>query len=528
MGAYQIENPELRRTGNSRHIEATPQGSLTVALMSAAFVFLYLNLFYLPFTPIYLFVDQVTQLYDARRMLDGLVIYKDFFQVTPPGTQAVYLILFKLFGVHTWIPNVMLIVLGLSIMGLMVVIGRKVVPAKTALLAAALFLVIPFRSQFDATHHWYSTVATLGGLALVIEARTWWRVAAAGGLFGLSSCFTQMRGLPAIIAVALFLLWESRLRRQTWRCFWKFQLHLWWPFGAVLVGFNAYFAWQAGLSKLLYDTVVFGLRYYPAETWNTYRVYMIDVPRFHPWYRLPALAIFLSIHLLIPLIYILFFVRYWSAAKQNPIPQWDRLMLLSLTGLFLFLGMASAPSWLRICAVSPPGVILFAWFWNSPGKFHRHRIKAIWIMVMLLAIGECAERGVRWHRQINLPIGRVAMMNPDHYASLEYFLRRTKPGDYFFGDEMFNYLLDLRDPAVVPYVTGSDYTRPLQVENVIEGLKTHRVKFALWANSLDLPPPRFGGKNNLAPLRHYLERYYHYVDDPPNGMLVLERNADRQ
>ena len=228
-----------------------------------------------------------------------------------------------------------------------------------------------------------------------MEARSPLRLAGAGALFGLSSCFTQMRGLPAALGVAVFLIWEARRNHQNIRRFWKSQFQLWCPFVTVLVGFNAYFAWQAGLHNVLYDTVIFGLRYYPSEAWNNYRVYMIDMPRFHPWYRLPALGIFLSIHLLIPLIYILFFARYWTTANQRPDAPWDRLMLLNLTGLFLFLGMAPAPSWLRICAVSPPGLILFVWFWNSPGRFRRLRVKAIWVLVLLLALGECTEREVR-------------------------------------------------------------------------------------------------------------------------------------
>src|SRR5215472_14877750 len=138
MGVQQLDSPQPQGAGGSRQPDARRCRTFTFALFAVGFVFLYVNLFYPPCTPIYLFVDQVTQLFDARRMLDGLVLYKDFFQVTPPGTQVAYLLLFKLFGVRTWIPNVMLIVLGLSIMGLMMVIGRKVIPAKGALLAAAL------------------------------------------------------------------------------------------------------------------------------------------------------------------------------------------------------------------------------------------------------------------------------------------------------------------------------------------------------------------------------------------------------
>jgi len=506
-------------------LRGRPAVLLTLTLLAGGFAFLYLNLFYLPNTPIHLFVDQVTLLFDARRMFGGQMIYRDFFQFTLPATQVVYFSLFKVFGVRTWIPNAMLIVLGVGTMALMTQISRKVIPGKAAYLPAVLFLVVPFRSQFDATHHWYSTLAVMGALALLMEARTPARLAGSGALFGLSTCFTQTRGLPAAAAVALFLLWEARRSGTSLRKFWKLQSYLWWPFGGVLVGFNAYFAWETGLGKFLSDTILFGLRYYPTFAWNTYRVYMIDVPAFHPWYRLPALAIFLSVHLLIPLIYILFFVRYWTTRRQSPEQPWDRLMLINLTGFFIFLGVAGAPSWLRICAVSPPGVILFVWFWNSSGRTRGFRIKAIWILALLVALGECAEREVRWHRDLNLPTGRIAMMNPVHFESVQYFLRRTRPGDYFFGDEMYNYLLDLRDPARVPYVTGSDYTRPAQVQNIIQGLKMHSVKFVLWDYELDMPPPSYGGRNHLGPLRDYLKSHYHAVKTFPDGGIVLEKDT---
>lgn len=499
---------------------------LTTSILSGGLVFLYLNLFYLPNTPIHLFVDQVTILFDARRMFDGQLIYRDFFQFVLPATQVVYLSLFKIFGVRAWIPNTMLIVLGISIMFLMILIARKVLPGKAAFLPAVLFLVVPFRSQLDATHHWYSTLVVMAALAVLMEARTPRRLAIAGALFGLSSCFTQSRGLPAAVGVALFLWWEARGRGCTSREFWKSQFDLWWPFCAVMIGFNAYFAWETGLGKFLNDTIVYCLRYYPTVAWNTYRVYMIDAPNFHPWYRLPALALFLSIHLLIPLIYILFFVRYWTTHRQRPQQPWDRLMLINLTGFFIFLGVIGAPSWLRICAVSPPGVILFVWFWNSPGRLRNLRVQVVWILAILIALGECAERRIHWHRDLNLPVGRMAMMTPSHYKEVRYFLRRTRPGEYFFGDEMYDYLLDLKDPARVPSIAGTSYTRPRQVRNIIHELETHSVKFVLWADSLDMPPPSYGGRNNLGPLHDYLIHHYHFIREFVNGVMVYEKDGE--
>jgi len=59
-------------------------------------------------------------LLNARRMLEGQVLYRDFFDYLAPGTDAIYFALFKLFGPRTWIPNAMFLLLGMGFLGLSV------------------------------------------------------------------------------------------------------------------------------------------------------------------------------------------------------------------------------------------------------------------------------------------------------------------------------------------------------------------------------------------------------------------------
>ena len=87
-------------------------------LLFGALVFLYLHLFILPHTAIWRGGDQTIQLLNAMRMREGQVIYRDFFHFLLPGTELVYLALFKIFGLWVWIPNVMLIVLGLGFLAI--------------------------------------------------------------------------------------------------------------------------------------------------------------------------------------------------------------------------------------------------------------------------------------------------------------------------------------------------------------------------------------------------------------------------
>ena len=148
--------------------------------MPGALVFLYLLLFILLRTPIFTVGDQSIYLLNAARVVRGEVIYRDFFQFTPPGTEMIYATLFRLFGVRAWVPETMLVLLGASLAGLAISITDSIIRGRSVLLPGILFLVIPFRNSLDATHHWYSTLAVIAALRVVIEWRDQRHLAARG------------------------------------------------------------------------------------------------------------------------------------------------------------------------------------------------------------------------------------------------------------------------------------------------------------------------------------------------------------
>lgn len=143
-------------------------------------LFLYLDIFVLPATPTWFGGrTQAIHSHNAARMLDGEMIYRDFFQYTPPGTELVYLALFKLFGVRAWIPSGVLVALGLGCALLSIVISRRLLPSPTCYLPGLLFLATAYQRNLDASHHWYSVLAVMAALAVVIEQRTPRRLTAA-------------------------------------------------------------------------------------------------------------------------------------------------------------------------------------------------------------------------------------------------------------------------------------------------------------------------------------------------------------
>lgn len=475
-------------------------------------IFLYL-LFFAPLrTPIYLPGDVSVYLLNAQRILHGEVMYKDFFQFTPPGTELVYLSLFRLLGPCIWIPNVMLFVLGLALSWLSVAISRKVMSGWAVFLPGLLFLTCAFFSFLDATHHWYSVLAVMTAVAVVIERRTPPRLAAVGVLCGFASFFTQARGLLGLVGFAIFLVWEHR--RKNTKGLLKDEVCLVSPFLTTVVATNAYFVWKAGLARFFWCIVTFGVRYYPAEPFNTYQTYLSNPPPLRPWYALPLLLVYLSIHILVPATYLLFLVRYRKQAKVHLDLPWDRLMLVNLTGLLMFISIAPAPGFYRLCAVSLPAWITLAWLLTLPGKPERALTVLAWAFGFLMTVLDPVK--VQRHAQIrvHLPSGSAAFSDASLCERYQWIAEHTRPGEFFFEADWADIYvaLGLRNPAPVPFVTNTGYTTPEQVQEVVEALQTHPVRLVLWSPDVDIPQRGVPlSSDHLHPLRMYLRNYYHIV-----------------
>lgn len=438
----------------------------------------------------------------------------------------VYLVAFRLLGVQAWIPNLVLVWLGVGMVWVSVVIARKLWRGWPVFLPGLLFLTFAFRTRPDASHHWYSSLASLAATAVLIEKRTPARLAAAGALCGLASWFTQTRGAAAVLGLLVFLWWDERTKSDC--CHWPFRsgAEVLSVYLATVLGFSSYFAWRAGPGRFFSSTVGFVVRYWSADTdWNSLSVYMSELPTYLSWNRLPGLFIYLFIHALLPLVYIAFFFRYRHWRGSRPNEPWDRLMLVNLVGLSLFLGIASAPNLSRLCAVSLPALIVLVWLIRSgegPGGF---LLKSLGTLALALAILSTVRTQIRWRGYLDLPIGRAAFQDPIHYEEVQWLLNRTRAGEFFYEaylPEMY-FPLALRNPAPISYVTPTDFTRPEQVQAVIEGLDRHSVRYVVWSREVDLRTRNRPQADHLGPLRAYLWSHYRMAKVFSNFDVVWER-----
>jgi hypothetical protein len=289
-----------------------------------------------------------------------------------------------------------------------------------------------------------------------------------------------------------------------------------------LAAFNAYFVWKVGLKQFIYYTITFVAKYYSADETSTWRTYMVGHPSIHERANWPDLVTWPFIHFLVPMIYVLFFVRYWREEGKLTREQWERLMLVNTTGLSLFLSIASAPAWNRLYTISLFAFILLVWFLSFPFKLETILRRMLWAAVAILALMHPVVTQTRWKAYLDLPTGRTAFFERGNYQETKWVMERTRPGDYFFGDHLTAFNLRLQNPSRVAFIRPNNFTRPGQIENLVQGLEAHQVRFVSWYEGLDDPMAIDG--NHLAPLRNYLEQHYHIAKRFSNGHKIWERN----
>jgi hypothetical protein len=455
-------------------------------------MFLALNLWSPNGTPYLLGGDEQVFWMNAQRMLQGELIYRDFFQFTPPGTDVVYLGAFLLFGSRIWVPNIVVLVLGTALCGLCFRISTLIMKPSQAALATALFLVIAYGRWLDATHHWFSTLAVMGAVAVLMTAQTPTKTILAGALLGTASFFTQTRGISAAIGVAGFLLWDRFQSDASWRWLVERLLQLLLSFAIAWFILSGYFIDAVGLSNLLYFQTGYVLHYVTSGMDSLHR-HEVDVLS---WPLRDVLA-----YITIAAIYVISFWRWSRASRKISSLDARRLTLLTFVGAALFVEVAQSPNILRVDSVALPCLILLVRLMGDCApNLYKYGAALIWLGTIGLGVHRIWYRNLERAVIEELPAGRIAAL-PATIEKLDWIARHTRPGQYFFQDSYQSvYLpLALRIPA---YTFLDRQTRPDFVERDIRELQAKRVQHVLWS---PLDRPRF------TEFEHFLAQYYQHV-----------------
>ncbi|ADV83477.1 hypothetical protein [Terriglobus saanensis] len=464
-----------------------------------ALLFLYLRTFRVPIVPFAVNGDEILFFSRALRILHGQVIYRDFFELVTPGTELLYALGFRLFGVRGWVMEAWHIVLGTSLCLVITSIARRILRGAAVFLPMLLFLAFDLSSAMDVTHHWWGTLAALSAVAVLMPGQESWRIVVAGGLCGIATLFTQVQGALALLAFIAFLVF---LRGNGTVRFWKQIGLLLLPFICLCTSVLGYYAYEAGTRRLVYDLLIFPLTGL-SGTVNSPRTYLHQLPRLHGAGDLVRWIPFLVIYSLVPYVYFLS-LRDLSKIKDGPTQdQRKQLVLLNLVGLDLCLAVSSGPTFFRLCTVAPPALLLCVVMIYQPGEVRKLARYTLWCVSVASMIWLPIHRQMQWHRPLLLPTGKITFTDKGQWQEMGWLLQRTSPGDIVFNQSAMTLYLGLENPTHAEFVNNDDFTSVQDVKLILDALQKHPAKYVVLGPDIPTTPHDHAG-----PFRDYIHAHY--------------------
>jgi hypothetical protein len=488
-----------------------------ILLLFISTVFLYLRTFLLPAVPFLTVGDESHYFLHALRMMHGQLPYRDYFTFVPPGTDLLYAGIFRLMGVHQWVVQGLLIFLGLLLTGIVIWNAQKVLRPSSVILTSLLFLVFDVNSALDATHHWWSVLLVMAAVGVLLGGRSSARIALAGFLCGFAALFTQTHAGLSLLAIALYLFLTNDSEEHKPNLFRELLLLLL-PFALVVIPVAGYYVHLLGFRTLTYWTIYYPLLFFHAQ--ENIPLAFFRTPRIHGFSEVYSLIPFIFIHAVVPLIYILCVIRLNREKRGMDLLHWRKILLLTLVGSALFVSIISAPTFLRLCAVGLPAIILCVWYLDGSSRLHHRSTAALWIAAITSIVYLPMSRQLHQHAIVKLPTGRVAFINDRQYDKMLWLAQHTHPGETFLNDTNAAFALSLESPGPLDFVTTTEFTRPQQIDALLLSMTAHRTRYIYLDPPLTVPVVT---KNNLEPFFKYLGQNYHLAKVFSDGQ-ILERN----
>lgn len=206
--------------------------------------------------------DEGIFLYGAKRVLDGQILYKDFFSHFFPGNYYLLALIYKLFGYSFLVAREALVLMNCLINVLVFYLSYKALRSWYAILPPLFFLVLGFPNWMQFSHFWTGDLFLLLSLVFLLwylEENKPYYLYSAAVLLGFTTLFQQATGVYGIIIFTAILLLIKHKEPKFLRnmiCFFV------WIAIPVAVMFS-YIALKGGLIDFIQQQMFIVLNVYP-------------------------------------------------------------------------------------------------------------------------------------------------------------------------------------------------------------------------------------------------------------------------
>ena len=312
--------------------------------------------------------DESHLLYGAKRLLQGEVLYKDFFEIITPLSFYLFAAVYRIAGTTLLSARIAMALIDAFGCALLFHLVRRTSGALEATLAVLIFAGICVPTWPYASAHWIST--TLGLLLASVTLREPWRRStrarplAAGMLAGVALCVQQQRGvfLAAWLPLALCVLASSLSRSERWRTLGR--EIAWAGAGGAIVTLLVlgHAAWVASPGALVDALYRFAVTFYgPKHRGNFWGAVF---PATQVW----AASTWLWLVRISPLFLLGEALLLWRSSRPRDRRDLERVCLW-LLGLLMALSICYLPDFIHVSFVLP--------FLLVPGASLLHRLRTL-------------------------------------------------------------------------------------------------------------------------------------------------------
>jgi hypothetical protein len=488
-------------------------------------------------------LDEGSTAAQALRVVNGELIYRDFFTVVTPGSYYTVAWLFQLFGEQLMVLRWAVLVTGVILAGLTLMVARRICAWPFAVAAA---LMTTVWGWFLGAPNYYSleaAVFSLAALACYLHAPTTRTTVAAGVLTGVTAMVKQNVGAYTFAGL-LFSIWASWLfdRQHNWRHRAKASARF---IGGVAIPVVPTLLWLvgSGAGPYLYESwVYYPLAKYPerfSRPFPDFFPLVID-DSFDFWTKLviylPAVAVPFALVAIVVLARRLQRSQDLQAKREG-----HAVLAITAVGTLTLLQAFPRADVTHILFGMAPTFVLFAYLcsctWRGlrrmPGP--RLPIATAALIVTLLPLLVFLRKGylrTNWEYQNYFAAVRTERATGIVTASLEaqridvvtgYIREHTAPDDYVFvvpWASGFNFLTDRRNPTRTDFMLFED---PESYPCLLARLDERPPKYVIYGYTWDVDDQRF--RDYAAPVDQYIRSRY-TIEFTTDGYEIWRRNEN--